>query len=73
MNLAFLGYFANKELSTEKILFHWPDGIWLKKHIDIEKIPGRELLKNLKIPKKINKILYLEIYRKNQKIFYKKI
>ena len=59
MNLAFLGYFANNEVSTEKNLFHWPDGIWLKKHIDIEKIPGRDLIKNLKIPKHIKRILVL--------------
>ncbi len=72
MNLAFLGYFANKELSTEKILFHWPDGIWLKKHIDIEKIPGRELLKNLKIPKQINKILVLGNLSEYSKKFLEK-
>ena len=37
MNLAFLGYFANNEVYTKKILFHWPDGIWLKNHIEIKK------------------------------------
>ena len=46
MNLAFLGYFANKEVFTKKTLFHWPDGIWLRKHIDIDKVPGRDLIKN---------------------------
>lgn len=59
MNLAFLGYFANKEVFTEKALFHWPDGIWTKKHINIDKIPGREVIKNLKIPKNIKKISVL--------------
>ena len=59
MNLAFLGYFANKEVYTKKILFHWPDGIWLKNHIEIKKIPGRDLIKNLKIPKNIKKIKVL--------------
>ncbi len=59
MNLAFLGYFANKEVFTEKTLFHWPDGIWLRKHIDISKMPGRDLIKNLKIPKNINNICVL--------------
>lgn len=59
MNLAFLGYFANKEVFTEKFLFHWPDGIWLKRHIDIDKIPGRDLIKNLKIPRTIKKIFVL--------------
>ena len=59
MNLAFLGYFANNEVFTEKVLFHWPDGVWLKRHIDIDKIPGRDLIKNLKIPKTIKKISVL--------------
>ena len=51
MNLAFLGYFANKEVYPEKTLYHWPDGIWLKRHIDIEKIPGRDLIKSMRIPR----------------------
>ena len=59
MNLAFLGYFANNEVFTKKILFHWPDGIWLKRHIKINKIPGRDLIKNLKIPKNIKEIMVL--------------
>ena len=59
MNLAFLGYFANREVFPKKILFHWPDGIWLKNHLDIDKIPGRDIIKNIKIPNNINKILVL--------------
>ena len=43
----------------QKILFHWPDCIWLKKHIEIKKIPGRDLIKNLRIPKNIKRILVL--------------
>ena len=73
MNLAFLGYFANRELFPKKILFHWPDGIWLKKHIQIEKIPGRDLIKNLKIPKNIKKIIVLGNLSEKSKIFLKKI
>ena len=48
MNLAFLGYYANRELFPSKFLYHWPDGLWVKKHININKIPGRELLKKFK-------------------------
>ena len=59
MNLAFLGYFANKEVFPNRILFHWPDGIWLKKHIEIDKMPGRKLIKKLKIPNEIKKIVVL--------------
>ncbi len=72
MNLAFLGYFANKEVFTKKILFHWPDGIWLKKHIQIKKIPGRDLIKNLKIPKKIKKIIVLGNLTEKSRSFLKK-
>tara|TARA_B100001063_G_C16757068_1_gene553737 strand:+ start:16 stop:1491 length:1476 start_codon:yes stop_codon:yes gene_type:complete len=72
MNLAFLGYFANKELFTKKILFHWPDGIWLKKHINIKKIPGRNLIRNLKIPKNINKIIVLGNLSNNSKKYLEK-
>jgi len=72
MNLAFLGYFANKEVYTKKVLFHWPDGIWLKKHIDIKKMPGRDLIKNLKIPKNIDNILVLGNLSEYSKKFLKK-
>ena len=72
MNLAFLGYFANKEVFPKKILFHWPDGIWLKKHIEIKKLPGRDLIKNLKIPKNIERILVLGNLTERSKIFLQK-
>ena len=74
MNLAFLGYFANRELFPKKILFHWPDGIWLKKHIEIKKIPGRDLIKNLRIPKEYKKnISAWKFIRKIKKFFTEKV
>ena len=45
MNLAFLGYYSNKEVYPTQNLFHWPDGIWAQKHTRYKKIPGRELIK----------------------------
>ena len=59
MNLAFLGYFANKELYTKNSLYHWPDGIWIKNHININKVPGRELLKKINLSKNIKRIFVL--------------
>ncbi len=56
MNLAFLGYYSKKNLYPHKDLYHWPDGIFTKRVINIKKIPGRDIVKNLKIPKKIKKI-----------------
>ncbi len=72
MNLAFLGYYANKEVYQEKSLYHWPDGIWSKKHINIEKIPGRDLISKIKIPNYINKIIVLGNLSKNSENFLKK-
>ena len=72
MNLAFLGYYANKEVFPEKILFHWPDGIWLKNHLDINKIPGRDIIKKIKIPNNINKILVLGKLSNHSKKFLEK-
>ena len=59
MNLAFLGYFSKKEVSFHKNQYHWLDGIWAKRYINIQKRPGRELINNLKIPNDINQILII--------------
>ncbi len=69
MNLAFLGYYSNKEVYPDKNLYHWPDGIWSQKHINLEKLPGRDLLKKIKIPKKIKKIVVLGNLSKISKKF----
>ena len=73
MNLAFLGYYANKELFLSKNLFHWPDGIWVKNHINIKKIPGRELIQKMKAFKNINQINVLgNLSEKSKKFLEKK-
>ena len=59
MNLAFLGYYAMGKVFPRENLYHWPDGIFINKFINMKKIPGREIINNLKIPKKIKKILVL--------------
>ena len=57
MNLAFLGFFSKGDVYTYKTLYHWPDGIFAKNlKSNISKIPGRQIVKNLSIPEKINKI-----------------
>ncbi len=58
LNLAFLSHYMANELHLYKDLYHWPDGLFKKfvyKH-KIEKIPGRDILNNLKIPTYINSI-----------------
>jgi len=56
MNLAYLGYYQKKILYPLKYLFHWPDGIFLKKIINIKKIAGRDLLNKIKLDKNIKSI-----------------
>jgi len=59
MNLAFLGYYSMGTVFPFKNLYHWPDGIFLKKFLDINKIPGRQIINQLKITKEIKKLLIL--------------
>ena len=59
MNLAFLGYFAAGKLNPHNNLYHWVDGIWAEKYTYLKKKPGRDLLRQLKIPKNIKKILII--------------
>ena len=60
-----------------KDLIHWPDGIFIKNiNILIKKIPGREILEKLKLPKSIKKIIVLgslpDVSRQFLKLKYKK-
>jgi hypothetical protein len=57
INLAFLAYLYKKKIKLYDGLIGWPDGIFSKK-IDpsLKKIPGRDLIKNLILPKFIKRI-----------------
>jgi glycosyltransferase involved in cell wall biosynthesis len=60
LNLAFLGSFIKKEITYNKDLILWPDGIFAKSISNkIKKIPGRELLKKIILPNTIKKIFVL--------------
>jgi hypothetical protein len=58
LNLAFLGHYTNRNIKIKKNLICWPDG-YFAKFVDssLPKIPGREVLKNLNIPKNIKEII----------------
>ena len=57
LNLAFLGSYMENKVKIYYNLIHWPDGIFIKNiDIDIKKIPGRDVLKKINIPKKIRQI-----------------
>ena len=59
LNLAFLGYWSEKKINLYENLVHWPDGLF--KNIifskDIKKIPGRTLVKQMKIKKEIKNLI----------------
>ena len=60
LNLSFLGAYMDNKVKLYKNLIHWPDGVFIKNiNVFIKKIPGREILKKLKIPKNIKKITVL--------------
>ena len=37
MNLAFLGYYSKRDVLPQKNLYHWPDGVFTKKIINLKK------------------------------------
>ncbi|OUV60948.1 MAG: hypothetical protein CBC82_07375 [Cellvibrionales bacterium TMED122] len=71
LNLAFLGYYFNKQVKLYKNLYHWPDGIFSKllNTKKIEKIPGRKLLKEMILPKNIKKIHVLGVLGQKSKLY----
>jgi glycosyltransferase involved in cell wall biosynthesis len=79
LNLAFLGAFTKNNSLKFPYLYNWPDGISIKLlNINLRKIPGREVLKNLRIPyfiKHIDIIGNLSLHSKNklELIFQRKI
>ena len=73
LNLAFLGSLAKKEIVTYNELINWPDGVFAKvMNKKLEKIPGREIVRKLKIPKYIKKITILGNLSKKSKIYLNK-
>jgi hypothetical protein len=60
MNLAFLGSYMKNPQLKYRHLYHWPDGISAKLlKINIKKIPGRQILSDLRIGKKIKRIIVI--------------
>lgn len=57
LNLAFLGSYMENKVKIYNNLIHWPDGVFIKNiDINIKKIPGRDILRKLRIPSKLKKI-----------------
>jgi len=77
LNLSFLGSFIARDIDITKSMYHWPDGIFFKKffsnkELNIKKLSGRNLILNLKIPKKIKYIHVIGNLSNKSKIFIKR-
>ena len=77
LNLAFLGSLFSNKVIIYKDLFHWPDGylplIISSSYGNAKKIAGRNLIRNMKLSKKIKNIHILGNLEKKQKKYLKKI
>jgi hypothetical protein len=69
LNLAFLGSYSNNEVKIYKNLIHWPDGKFAETISSAKKVPGRNIIKNIKIPKSIKKIIVFGNLPKKSKKF----
>lgn len=57
LNLAFLGFYSKGDIQITENFYNWPDGIFAKIFDKkIKKIPGRDIVKNLKVPNNIKRI-----------------
>ena len=73
LNLAFLGSYSKGDISTYNELINWPDGIFAKfLNKKLKKIPGRDIVKKLLIPKYIKKITVFGNLSENSELFLKK-
>lgn len=58
LNLAFLGFYAKGDIKLKKEYVLWPDGYFASQFDKkIKKIPGRDLLQNIKLGEKIKKVI----------------
>jgi len=73
LNLAFLGNYVKGNIIIENNLICWPDG-YFAKTVDstLYKVPGRDLINSLNIPKNIKEILVLGNLTVRSKNFLKK-
>ncbi len=70
LNLAFLGSYAKGEIIAYNELINWPDGVFAKVlNKKLAKIPGRDVIKKIKIPKNISKITILGNLSENSRIY----
>jgi len=60
LNLAFLGSYIKGDIKDPKKFVYWPDGLFSKKFsLNLNKIPGRELLRKIKLHREITRIVVI--------------
>ncbi len=73
LNLAFLGSLYSKKIIIYKDLYHWPDGylplMISRSYKNINKVAGRNLVRNIKLNNKIKEVHVLGNLNKDQKKF----
>lgn len=73
MNLAFLGSYARNLIHNNDNLVTWPDGLFARSITkNIKKIPGRDIIKYLKIPKIITSIKVFGNLSNKSKLYLEK-
>ena len=74
MNLAFIGSYIKGDIKKNINLIHWPDGYFSKIfNLKLKKIPGRELLKKIKLSRDIKEILIFGNLSKKSSEILKKL
>ena len=64
---------VKKLFYPQKFLYHWPDGIFIRNIININKIPGRDIIKKIKLKKNIKSIKVIGNISNKSKIYLKKL
>ena len=73
MNLAFLGSYARNLIHNNDNLVTWPDGLFARSITkNVKKIPGRDIIKYLKIPKIITSIKVFGNLSNKSKLYLEK-
>ena len=76
LNLAFLGFYSLNKIKFYKNLYHWPDGVFAKRFIDEKKystkVPGRDIIRKMKLPPSIKKIIVIGNLTTNSKNYLRR-
>lgn len=60
LNLAFIGFYNLGKIKLHEDLYLWPDGIFSNRFFKgVKKIPGRNLIKEIKLPDEITRVYVL--------------